>query len=309
MHKILITPRSFGKHSKKPIEMLEENGYELIVNPYGRILTEDEMIKEIQEADGIILGVDPLNSKVLEHAKKLKIVSKYGVGTDNIDLEYAKNHNISVTITRGANSDAVADYAVALMLAAARKIVPIDRKCRKLDWSKVTSTGMHGKTLGLLGTGNIGKGVAKRAKGFDMKILAYDLFKDEEFAAQNGVEYVDIERILKESDFISLHLPLTDETRYIIGEKEFKMMKKNAIIVNTARGGLIDEDALYNALKNNEIWGAGIDVFESEPPKNKELLTLDNIVAGSHCAASTFEAVDNMGIMAAQNIIDCFQGE
>lgn len=304
MAKILITPRSFGKHSKKPLQLLQERGYELVINPYGRILTQEEMIKEIEDADGIIVGVDPLNAEVLKHAKKLKVISKYGVGTDNIDVEYAKNKNIVVTITKGANSDAVADYAFSLMVSAARKLIPIDRGCRKLNWGKVTSIGVYGKTLGLIGLGNIGKGVAKRVQGFNMKILAYDLFKDEEFASRNNIEYVTIERILKESDFISLHLPLTKATENIIGEKELKMMKKTAVIVNTARGGLIDEDALYNALKNNEIWGAGVDVFEQEPPKNEALLTLDNIVIGSHCAASTFEAIDNMGIMAAENIIN-----
>ncbi|OAA83360.1 phosphoglycerate dehydrogenase [Clostridium ljungdahlii] len=304
MAKILITPRSFGKHSKEPFELLKQKGFELVVNPYGRILTQDEMIKEVSDVDGIIIGVDPLNAEVLKHAKKLKVISKYGVGTDNIDLDYAKNNNITVTIAKGANSDAVADYAFALMISVARKIVPIDRGCRKLDWSKVTSIGMHGKTLGLIGLGNIGKGVAKRANGFGMKILAYDVYKDKEFASKNNVEYVTIEKILKESDFISIHLPLTKETKYIIGEKELNMMKENAVIVNTARGGLIDENALYDALKNNKIWGAGIDVFEQEPPKNKELLDLNNIVVGSHCAASTFEAVDNMGIMAANNIIE-----
>ncbi|ADK14230.1 MULTISPECIES: phosphoglycerate dehydrogenase [Clostridium] len=304
MGKILITPRSFGKHSKKPFELLKQRGFELVVNPYGRILTQDEMIKEVADVDGIIIGVDPLNAEVLKHAKKLKVISKYGVGTDNIDLNYAKNNNITITITKGANSDAVADYAFALMISVARKIVTIDRGCRKLDWSKVTSIGMYGKTLGLIGLGNIGKGVAKRAKGFDMKVLAYDVYKDMNFASRNNVQYVTIEKILKEADFISIHLPLTKETKYIIGEKELNMMKENAVIVNTARGGLIDENALYDALKNNRIWGAGIDVFEQEPPKNKELLDLNNIVVGSHCAASTFEAVDNMGIMAANNIIE-----
>lgn len=304
MTKVLITPRSFGKHSQKPFELLQEKGYEIVINPYGRILTQEEMIKEIEDVDGIIVGVDPLNAEVLKHAKKLKVISKYGVGTDNIDIEYAKNNNIAVTITRGANSDAVADYAFSLMISAARKLIPIDKGCRKLNWGKVTTIGVYDKTLGLIGLGNIGKGVAKRAQGFNMKVLAYDLFKDEEFASKNDIEYVTIERILKEADFISLHLPLTKDTEHIIGEKELKMMKKTAVIVNTARGGLIDENALCNALKDNEIWGAGVDVFEHEPPNNEQLLILDNIVIGSHCAASTFEAVDNMGIMASQNIIN-----
>lgn len=302
--KVLVTPRSFGKNSKKPFEILEANDCQLILNPYNRILTQNEMIKEIEDVDAIIVGVDPLNSEVLIHAKKLKIISKYGVGLDNVDTNYAKAKNIEVTITSGANSDAVADFAFTLMLSAARNIIPIDSGCRKMKWNKITSIGVYGKTLGLIGMGNIGKEVAKRALGFGMKIIAYDMFQDLDFAHKNNIEYVTINRILREADFVSLHLPLTDETRYIIGEKELKLMKKNAVIVNTARGGLIEEEALYYALKNHDIWGAGIDVFETEPPKNVKLLELDNIVIGSHCAASTVEAVDNMGIMAAKNVIN-----
>jgi D-3-phosphoglycerate dehydrogenase len=306
-YKVLVTPRSFGKTNPTPIEVLKEKGYEVIMNPYGRIMTEEEMISEIEDVDGIIIGVDPLNRNVLKHAKKLKAISKYGVGTDNIDMEYTKNAGIPVTRTVGANSDAVADYAMALLLGVARKVVLIDKECRKLNWNKITTVEMWGKTLGLIGLGSIGKGVAKRASGFNMKILAYDLYQDEEYAKANNIEYVSLEKLLKESDFISLHLPLTKDTKNLISYKEFEMMKDKAVIVNTARGGIIDEEALLWALKENKIWGAGIDVFEEEPPKNQELLKLDNIIIGSHCAASTYEAIDNMGMMAAQNLIQCLE--
>jgi len=163
---------------------------------------------------------------------------------------------------------------------------------------------MYRKTLGVLGTGAIGKGVIKRAKGFDMKILAYDLFKDEAFAKEHGVQYVELDTLIKESDFISLHLPATPETHNLFGKREFDMMKDTAVLVNTARGELIDEDALLEALKNKKIWGAGLDVFKKEPPENKELLELDNIIIGAHSGASTYEAVNNMSRMAAENIIN-----
>ncbi|MDK2798725.1 MAG: hypothetical protein PWQ70_344 [Clostridiales bacterium] len=305
--KVLVTPRSFGKSNPRPIEMLKEQGYEVVLNPYGNIMTEEEMINEIQDVDGIIIGVDPLNSNVLRHAKKLKAISKYGVGVDNIDIEYAKKEGIPVTRAVGANANAVADYAVALMLGVARRIVYIDQECRQLNWSKITTIEMWNKTLGLVGLGSIGKGVAKRISGFNMKVLAYDLYQDEEYAKANNIEYVSLEKLLKESDFISLHLPLTKDTKNLISYKEFEMMKDKAVIVNTARGGIIDEEALLWALKENKIWGAGIDVFEEEPPKNQELLKLDNIIIGSHCAASTYEAIDNMGMMAAQNLIQCLE--
>ncbi len=301
--KILVTARSFGKNDPEPIRLLEERGYELTMNPYGRILTKAEMIENLKDADGVIAGVDPYDAEVLAAAPKLKAISRYGVGVDNIDMAYAEKRGIKVTRTVGANSDAVSEFAITLMLAVARRAAYTDAECRKLNWVKVNSMQMTGKTLGLVGLGAIGKLVAKKLKGFDLRVLAYDSFKDEAYAAANGITYVDLETLLKEADFISIHVPLLPETAKLISGPQFGLMKKTAVIVNTARGGIIDEDALLDALKSNRIWGAGIDVFEAEPPKNADFLKLDNIVIGSHCAASTIEAVDNMGLMSAKNLI------
>ncbi|HHW04210.1 MAG TPA: phosphoglycerate dehydrogenase [Thermoanaerobacterales bacterium] len=307
--KVLITPRSFGKSSSKPLELLKEKGYEVILNPYGRIMSREEMMTHIVDVDGIIIGVDPLDREILKRATSLKAISKYGVGTDNIDMEYAKKKDIPVMRAVGANADAVADFAMALMLAVARRIVTVDAGCRKLCWDKITTIEMYGKTLGLIGLGSIGKRVARRASGFDMKVLAFDTFRDETYAEENGIKYVSLEELLKESDFISIHLPLTENTRNLISYKQFEMMKHRAVLVNTARGGIVDENALLWALKQKRIWGAGIDVFEKEPPENSELLNLDNIVIGSHCAASTYEAIDKMGMMAALNLVECLEGK
>lgn len=301
--KILITPRSFGQNSSKPWKLLEEKGYEYITNPYGRIMSEEEMMACIEDVDGIILGVDPCSRKVLEKAKSLKCISRYGVGLDNIDMEYAKQNSIVVHRTMGANSNAVADYAFGLMLDVTRKITCIDRECRNGNWKKIKTSEMWNKTIGILGLGAIGKGVAKRSSGFNMNILAYDVYKDEAYAKENNIQYADLETIFKNSDFISLHLPLTEETKDLISYKEFEMMKETAVLVNTARGGVVNEDALYDALLNNKILGAGIDVFEQEPPLNNEFVKLNNIVIGSHCAASTSEAIDNMSIMSTNNLI------
>lgn len=301
--KVLITPRSFGKVDRTPIEMLRERGFELIHNPYGRIMTKEEMIKAVHQVDAVVVGVDPLDREVLQEAQKLKAISKYGVGTDNIDLRFAEEQGIKVAVATGANTDAVADYTFALMLGAARKLLKIDQECRKSNWSKITTIDIWGKRLGLIGLGNIGKAVALRARGFNMNILAYDLHQDLEYAQANGIRYTGLRYILEAADFISLHLPLTDETRHIIGKEEFSLMKKTAVIVNTARGGLIDEEALYEALAAERIWGAGIDVFEEEPPRNSGFFSLDNIVIGAHSAASTQSAVDNMGLIAASNLL------
>lgn len=303
--KILITPRSFAKFDKEPFELLKKINAEVVINPYGRILTKQEMISLVGDIDGIIVGVDPIDQEVMDSAPKLKAIAKYGVGTDNIDLDYAKEKDIPVTITEGANKDAVAEYTIALMLSVARKVVQIDNECRKLNWSKITTIDTYGKTLGLIGVGQIGKTVVKRLKGFDMNILAYDLHRDDKFAKENNMTYIEqLDELLKKSDFISLHLPLNESTKNIIGKRELQLMKENAILINTARGGLIDEDALLVALEHNYIWGAGLDVFKEEPPTNKKLLANSNLVIGSHCAASTQQATINMGRVATKQLIE-----
>lgn len=306
-YKILVTPRSFGKHSDNPIEILEKQGFEVITNPYSEIMTEEQIMEQIKDVDGVIIGVDPLNKKVLQNAKKLKVIAKYGVGVDNIDVDYARERNIPVSITLNANADAVADYTFALMLATSRKVSQIDRACRNMQWDKITTIDVNNKTLGLIGLGNIGKKVVDRAKGFNMNILAFDLKKDDAFAKESDITFVDdIDEIFKNADFISLHLPLNNSTKYILDNNQFEQMKSTAVVINTARGGLINEKALFRALKENKIWGAGVDVFETEPPNNIELLNLDNIVIGSHAAASTVQAIDNMGIMASENLVNDF---
>jgi len=305
---VLVTPRSFAAHSSEPLDLLSDGGLTVLRNPHGRIMAKEEMIAQIAEADAVIVGVDPLDREVLEKAPRLKVIAKYGVGTDNIDMRFAQERGIKVTTTAGANTEAVADYAFALMLAAARRVLPIDKACREGDWTKRTAVDVNGRTLGLIGLGQIGKAVVRRAKGFGMQVLAYDAVRDEAFASAAGVRYAEsVHDLLREADFVSLHVPLTDETRHMIGERELRLMKPTAVLINTARGGLVEEDALCEALKNGIIWGAGIDVFEKEPPDNPELLSLDRLVIGSHCAASTVQAVDKMGVMASRQVLNHLQ--
>lgn len=256
MKKVLVTPRSFGKVTGEAFDILKNAWFDVFINPYGRIMTEPEMIEHIADMDALIVGVDPVTRAVIDVVPKLKVISKYGVGLDNIDVDYAKHKGIKVTITAGANTDAVADYAFTLMLAAARNVVPIDRRCRNLDWSKVTTLGIYGKTLGIMGTGAIGKAVAKRAKRFAMRILAYDLYPDAEFIKDYNITYTDPNTIYKEADFLSIHLPYTKVTAGMIGKEQFFMMKNTAVIVNIAKGDIMDEAALYDALKERRDWGA-----------------------------------------------------
>lgn len=303
MAKILVTPRSFGKYSNKPYDLLKNHGIEVINNPTNGILEEDMLIDLVKDIDGIIVGVEPLGENVLKDAGKLKAISKYGVGTDNIDIGYCKKKGIAISVTKGANSNAVADYAFALLLGVARKVVEIDKGCHVGDWSKKDSLDVYGKKLGIIGLGSIGKAVAKRAIGFDMGLYGFDLYKDEDFINEYKIKFTNLEEIFEECDFISIHLPLNAQTNHMIDEKMFKIAKNNLIIVNTARGGIIDENDLYEALKSGKIYGAGIDVFENEPASDSKLLELSNVIVGSHCAASSHGAVNKMSMMASGNIV------
>lgn len=301
--KVLVTPRSFGKSDDTPWDLLAAAGLEVVKNETGGILDKKTMIRLLADCEGLILGVDPVDSQVIAAAPRLRAISKYGVGVDNIDLAACEARGVKVSKAVGSNTAAVADYAFALMMAVARKILPIDAACRRGDWSKTTAIDVGGKTLGLVGLGAIGRAVARRAGGFEMKVLGYDVFWDEVSASACGVEKASLERIYREADFISLHVPLTEETAHMIGERELAMMKPTAVLINTARGGLVDEDALLSALKAGRIWGAGIDAFSQEPPENRDWYGLDNLVMGSHTAASTTGAVARMGLMAAENLI------
>lgn len=301
--KVLITPRSYGKGNPSLFERLINAGFDPVLNETGGIMSKEQMMEAIAPCAGIILGVDPMDADVIAAAPNLRAIAKYGVGLDNIDLNAAGRRGIRVSKTVGANAEAVADYAMALMLALARQVIPIDKECRQGNWQKITTSDVSHKILGLFGLGAIGRHVARRAQGFSMKVLAYDVYWDEAYAQANGIEYAAPERIFREADFISLHLPLMEETRHFVGKAQLDQMKKSAILINTARGGIIDEDALLAALKDGRIASAGLDAFSTEPPENKEWFSLPNVVIGSHCAASTVGAAENMGTMATENLI------
>lgn len=306
--KILITPRSFASISKKPMEMLEEKGYEIKKNETGRPLNNKKMPVLIDDVDGIIIGIDDLNAGIIKQAHNLKVISKYGVGVDNIDIKAATTQGIVVTNTPKANIDAVADLTFALMLALARRIPEANRETKAGNWKKFIGTSVWRKKLGVIGLGKIGRQVVKRAQGFEMEILCHDIIQDEEFAQQFGIRYFDLETLLKESDYITIHTSLNDATRDMIGYKELEMINENAFLVNTSRGGIIDEKALYDALKNNEIKGAALDSYKEEPPENSPLMELENVIMTSHNGAYTKEAINNMGIQATQNLIDVLDG-
>ena len=247
--KILVTPTSFGPSAKlAPKDKLLAFADEIIYNPHSRPLTEDELIPLLEGCDGYLAGLDFITEKVISSTNCLKVISRYGIGCDRVDIEAAKKKGILVTNTPGANSDAVADLTLGLMLAVARAIPKLDHSTKQGEWKRRTGIELGEKTLGLLGFGMIGKAVARRAIGFGMKVIAYDPYMDELYAKDNRILSCSFEQVISDSDFISLHLPLLESTFNIINKENIAKMRPGAIIINTARGGLIDEAALYDVI-------------------------------------------------------------
>ncbi len=307
--RVLITPRTFGKTDPIPVALLRKAGYEPVFNPFERPLTQDEIIPLIRETDGIIVGLDQIGEEALSHAPRLRVISKYGAGVNNIDLKAATERGIIVTNTPGVNSSAVAELTVGLMLDVARHISDSDRKMRQGQWGRHLGFELKEKVLGIIGTGQIGKQLASKVRGFDMLIIAHDIEPDYAWATRMGVSYVTFSELISEADIISLHLPLTEDTYRMIGRDELARFKPTAVLINTSRGEMVDEQALCTALKENRLLGAGLDVYEDEPLKDSLLTTFDNVVLTSHIGAHTEEAVRDMGRTAVLNLMKVLNGE
>lgn len=300
------------------IDMLTQAGHEVRISPLDRPLSRDELKTEVKGFDAVLAElVDKMDGEIMDAAgPTLKIIANYAVGYDNINLKDAEVRKIMVTNTPDVLTDAVADHAFALMLAAARRVVESDRFSRAgkyAGWQPFLLLGqdVYGKTLGIVGLGRIGSALAKRAaKGFGMKVVYFDRGKsNEELDKDIGSQSVSMDELLKTSDFISLHVPLTPETKHLISTSQLEMMKKTAVLVNTARGPVVDEQALLEALKKGDIFGAGIDVWENEPNLTPGLVDLENIVITPHTASATVEARNNMSRVAAENIIAALKGQ
>lgn len=302
-YKVVITARSFGESSDEPFNILKENDCEILKVSTYKPLSAEELIPLVKDADALIVGNDKVTEKVINAGKKLKVISRYGVGYDNVDLNAAKKKGIVVTNTPNTNNNSVADLVIGFLLVLARNLLAVNRIVRSGEWKRIMGTEIYGKTLGIIGFGKIGKSVAKRAKGFEMEVLCYDVYPDLEFSKEYGITYCSLEELLKRSDIVTIHVPLTPETRGLIGERELGMMKPTAFLINTSRGGIVDERALYDTLSNKKIAGAALAVMEQEPPINSPLLQLDNVVITPHIGGYTGEAINNMGIVAAKNIV------
>ncbi|NLX87052.1 MAG: phosphoglycerate dehydrogenase [Clostridiales bacterium] len=307
MDKVLVTNASFAKYSKRAEEILQDYGLE-IIRVKQPVTGENDLLGQLDDVVAIITGLEPVTGKVINSAPRLRVIVKHGIGVDNIDLDAAKEKGVIVANSPGTNREAVADLVFGLMLSLARKIPQSDRQVREGKWPKVFGQSVWGKTLGIIGLGVIGKSVAQRAKGFNMKVLAFDKYWDEEFASANGIIRSEVDEILKESDFVTLHVPLMEETRNLIGEKQLSIMKPTAYLINAARGGVVDEDALYKALKEGRIAGAGIDVFSTEPPTQSPLLGLQNVILTPHMGGFTDGALSMTSEFVSQVVVDALKG-
>lgn len=306
--RVLVATRSFGSTSSKPWDVLSEAGLEIVKADMNIEMTEDRLIELLKDVDGAIIGVVPMTKRVLESSPKLKVVSMHGVGVDHVDLPAAARLGIVIANCPGTNDQAVADLAIGLMIAIARKIPQVDRHLRQGGWGRHSGSELWCKTLGLIGMGRIGRGVAKRALGFDMKVLVYDPYVRQEQIDLPGVRLTSFEEVLTEADFLSLHAVCNEETRNMMNIDQFRKMKSSAFLVNTARGGLIDEMALHQALTSGMIAGAALDVFVEEPPVGNPLLSLENVILTPHIGAHTKEAIERMGVIAAKNVVQTLQG-
>lgn len=300
---VLTTSRAFATCDEAK-KILIDAGHEIKIVTPEKPLKSEELIPLIKDVDAAIAGLDFITADVINAAPKLKIIARNGVGYDRVDLEAAKKNNVYVTITPGTNSISVCELAFSFITGLARKTHLMDRNVRTGSWKRENGLELYGKTIAILGTGAIGKNLAIRCLAFGMKVIAYDLYPNVELKEKYGVQYYDeITPLLEQADFISLHVPATENTHHMINRQSIRKMKKSVYIINTARGELIDDEALYDALVNGDIGGAGLDAFTTEPFTNKHFFKLNNVIMTPHTGAFTQDAVVKTLVMAAEEVV------
>ncbi|MEQ8633579.1 phosphoglycerate dehydrogenase [Gimesia maris] len=310
MPRVICTAKmcEFGPH----FEILQAAGFEVDTVPTEVDLRKEphRVVEQVQGYDAVLAGAEIYSREVLEQLPDLKVISRYGVGFDAVDLAAADAQNIVVTITPGVNHHSVAEQAFALLMGIARMTRTQDRAVRSGEWERELTPRVWGSTIGIVGLGRIGQAVATRAIGMGMHVLAYDPFPNEEFAKTHQIKLLSLEELLKQSDYVTLHLPVTPETIDIINRDTLAIMKPGSVLINTARGGLVDENALVEALESGHLRGAGLDVFKKEPlPVESPLIKLENVLLSCHTGGLDQESHRDAYAMAAQNIVKLHQGE
>jgi D-3-phosphoglycerate dehydrogenase len=289
---------------------LEEKVGKVVYNTTGKPLSAEQLVEMLPGVDGYIAGLDDISAEVLNSTANLKVVSRYGVGVNNVDLDAAKANRVVVTNTPGANAKSVAELTVALILNLMRPVIPANAQTKAGEWPRFKGKSLEGKTVGLIGLGAIGKETARRLAGFDCKILAYDIFPDPAFSEEYKITYVQLEELLSYSDIVSLHVPGIAETYDMVNDDFLGQMKQGAILVNTARGELVDEQALVRALESGKLKAAALDVFKEEPPgEENPLLAFDQVIATPHMGAHSDSATNAMGWISTKDCLAVLQGK
>jgi D-3-phosphoglycerate dehydrogenase len=304
---VVVTPRSFGQYDESLRHDLEEAVGEVRYRPGP--LTADRLAAEVRDADGLLAGLDEIDADVFERAPRLRVVARYGVGADRVDLDAAARHGVTVTVTPGTNANAVAELTIALLLAVARGLVAGRDRVRAGEWPAVSGVEVAGRTVGLLGLGRIGLLVAAKASALGLRVLAHDPFVSREHAEAAAVTLVDLETLVAESDFLSLHAQLTEDSRGILDRALLSQLKPGAALVNTARGELVDEEALLWALDHGPLRAAALDVLAEEPPPpDHPLLHRDDVIVTPHMGAHSAEALTAMGRVALEELFAVLSG-
>jgi D-3-phosphoglycerate dehydrogenase len=307
--RVLIGSRSFGQVFPGHIRELEEAGCEVIPNTVGRAYRADELMTALAGVDAIITGTDELTAEVIHNADKLKTIAKHGIGIETIDMAAARARGIVVSATPQASTDSVADLTLALLLAAARKVVPAHLNTASGGWKAYTGMELRDKILGIIGLGRIGQQVCLRAQGFGMRVWAFDPYANQEFVRVHQVKLVSMPELLANADVVTLHVPADQVECPLLGAKELEAMKYGALLLNTARGALVDEAALVDALRSGQLGGAGIDAFVHEPPTGSPLLGLENVVLTPHIGGRTYDGLRLMGEQTIENVLRPLHGE
>ncbi|MCX5733156.1 MAG: phosphoglycerate dehydrogenase [candidate division NC10 bacterium] len=306
---VLVTTRSFGREIPEPMERLKREDIRILEWREGSGLPEADLMAKLAEADAWIVAFHPIGPALMDAAPHLRVIAKHGVGVDNIDIAAATARGIAVATAPSANDQAVADLTMALLLALLRRIPEANTSVRAGRWERFLGFGLAGKVFGILGLGRIGQSVARRAKGFGVDLIGADLAWSEETAREIGVRRVTVPELFAQSDVISLHAPLTPETQGLIDEAAIARMKPGVWIVNTSRGKVVNEKAIYEALVSGKVAGYATDVFEAEPPAGSPLLALPNVVASPHMGTHTRESLQLMGDRVADAVLRVLRGE
>ena len=308
MRKVLTSPSSFGQCGNEPIDLLIKSGFKPVDNPYGRKLTAEEVIVLGRDCIGIVAGVEPLTKRVMDSMSKLKCISRVGVGMDSVDVEYAKEKGIAVVNTPDGPTRSVAEMALAMTFSLLRKIPQADTNIKNGVWKKEIGNLLFRKTVGIVGLGRIGKMVAEIYSKLGNTVIGFDLYPDKEWAKYNSVKLEDLEELMHKSDIVSLHVPPNKDKTPIIGENQLLKMKNNALLINAARGSVVDEAMLFELLSERRIAGAAIDVFSNEP-YDGSLVTLDNVVLTPHIGSYAAEGKLQMEIDAVNNLLNCLKND